>query len=44
MELDLELQRGPELEWELEWKLEWELVLKPRNPRELQPRAQKSAL
>ena len=38
MELDLEL------EWELKWELEWELVLKPRNPREFQPGAQKSAL
>ena len=44
MELDLELEW--ELEWELElkWELEWELVLKPRNPREFQPGAQKSAL
>ena len=29
---------------ELELELEWELVLKPRNPREFQPGAQKSAL
>ena len=48
MELDLELERELEweleLKWELEWELEWELVLKPRNPREFQPGAQKSAL
>ena len=42
MELDLELEW--ELKWELEWELEWELVLKPRNPLEFQPGAQKSAL
>ena len=48
MELDLELERELELEGELEreleWELEWELVLKPRNPLEFQPGAQKSAL
>ena len=44
LELEWELEWEQELKWELEWELEWELALKPRNPREFQPRAQKSAL